>query len=197
MVAKIAMSLALLIGLTYLGVFGFQRYSEQRQQKQYEEDREQQLSPEVKAAVTAIIGQNANVSDADVVAFLRAAKLASRTQRDAEIVGMVDRWTLSVKEAAKNKALAGVYRRSAASNKYYAGVSSRQAKEWQQEDSTKITGYEFYRKETARSASEDLAMAESDDRQAKAFEESGQRKEREANELIKRLLAIPELQAAK
>jgi hypothetical protein len=165
MIPKVGYGLmAALIALAGTGV-GIYRYRQYREQ-QYEQRREQQLSPEVKAAVVAVIGQNANLSDADVVAFLRAAKLGSRTRRDNEIVGLLDKWISTVKQMAEDKRQAASFRQLILHSRRWSGA-------WVKEDE-KVW-----------------------DRRARTFEESGQREEQEADELIKKLWAIPELQAAK
>jgi hypothetical protein len=50
---------------------------------------QQHISSDVRAAVLAAVGDNA--TEADIVVYLRAAKLASRTKRDAEVVDLLDR----------------------------------------------------------------------------------------------------------
>jgi len=62
---------------------------------------EHHLSSDVRAAVLASLGNN--VSDADVAVYLRTAKLAIRTKRDAYIVGLLDKIVEQVTEAEKDK----------------------------------------------------------------------------------------------
>ncbi len=86
---------------------------EQHTERQQRQD-EQQISPPVRAAVVAAIGPH--VSDADLTEFLRSAKLASRTRRDAEVVAMLDEVVSLARSAAQNDNQAEEYR--AESRKY-------------------------------------------------------------------------------
>lgn len=72
-------TLIVVLGLVVIGagMFGVHQYSER------------QLSPAVRAAVAAYVGEN--VHESDIPEFLRAAKLASRTKRDAEVVALFDK----------------------------------------------------------------------------------------------------------
>jgi hypothetical protein len=72
----------------------------QQQTQQQRQQEEQQISPAVRAAVVAALGPH--ISDADLTEFLRSAKLASRTKRDAEVVGMLDEVVSLARTAAQN-----------------------------------------------------------------------------------------------
>jgi hypothetical protein len=73
LIAAIAIGLALVVGASIGGYFLY----------------EQHISSDVRAAVQGEFGNN--VSNADALAYLRAATLASRTKRDAYIVGLLDK----------------------------------------------------------------------------------------------------------
>ena len=76
----------ILIGLALLGGIAFGGYTLY----------ERHISTEARAAVLAALGDNVN--DADVAVYLRTAKLAIRTKRDAYIVGLLDK---TVEQAEK------------------------------------------------------------------------------------------------
>jgi hypothetical protein len=76
MIKKIVVSLTILM-LALLAGFGWNYY------------RQHSLSPAVEAAALATLGDNTTFADATT--YLRAAKLASRTKRDFDVVGRLDR----------------------------------------------------------------------------------------------------------
>jgi len=82
-------------------------YARQPQQEEH------QLSPAVKAAVTAALGPH--VTDADLTEFLRSAKLTSRTKQDTEVVAILDEAVNLVRSAAEDDYRAEKYRRDAKS----------------------------------------------------------------------------------
>ncbi len=82
--------------------------------KQEAQEQDLQISPAVRAAVTAALGPH--VSDADVTEFLRSAKLASRTKHDAEVVAMLDEVVSLGNSAAQDDYQAEEHRRE--SRKY-------------------------------------------------------------------------------
>ena len=86
-------------------------HKQQTQQQQTQEP--QELSSSVRAAVGAALGPH--VSDADLTEFLRSAKLASRTKRDAEVVAMLDEVVSLVRSAAQDDYRAEKYRQHARS----------------------------------------------------------------------------------
>jgi hypothetical protein len=70
-----------------------------------------ELSPAVKAAVTAALGPH--TSNDDVTEFLRSAKLASRTRYDTEVVAMLDELVSLARSAAQDDYQAENYRHEA------------------------------------------------------------------------------------
>lgn len=78
-------------------------------ERQAQQEEQQQISPAVRAAVSAALGPH--VSDADATEFLRSAKLASRTKRDTEVVAMLDEVVNLARSAAKDDYQAKEYHR--------------------------------------------------------------------------------------
>jgi hypothetical protein len=136
----------------------------------------------VKAVI--VIGDDANLSDADVAAFLRAAKLASRTKRDAEIVGMLDKSISLLNATVKDEHLAAGWRRTAVGEKSLAAQFAFDAKN--------STDAKFDR-EMAQSEENE---AKKDGEKAKAYGEASERELDEAEKLLKKLKSMPELKKA-
>ncbi len=82
------------------------------------QQQEQQISPAVRAAVTAALGPH--LSDADVTEFLRSAKLASRTKHDTDVVAMLDEVVSLGRSAVQDDYLAEKYRKEAKSAQWAA-----------------------------------------------------------------------------
>ena len=81
----------ILIGLALLGGIAFGGYTLY----------ERHISTEARAAVLAALGDNVN--DADVAVYLRTAKLAIRTKRDAYIVGLLDKTVEQAEKASRDQ----------------------------------------------------------------------------------------------
>ena len=144
----------------------------------YREYREQRLSPEVKAAVLAVTHQNANLSDTDVSEYLRAAKLASRTKRDTEIVRLLDKWISLTAAYTHDSREAAKWSEDARQERSLAGTMVRHA----------VTP-------TDRSMAESVSRdANESAEKEKNLMDAAFREEEEAQRLIRQLMAAPELQ---
>jgi hypothetical protein len=90
----------------------------QQQEQQQSSPQEQQISPAVRAAVTAALGPH--VSDSDTTEFLRSAKLATRTKHDTEVVAMLDEAVSLARSAVQDDYLAEKSRKQAKSAQWAA-----------------------------------------------------------------------------
>ena len=98
--AKVKCTLATLCLLVLVG--GLSASRERQAQQEH-------ISPPVRAAVSAALGPH--VSDADVIEFLRSAKLASRTKRDTDVVALLDEVVNLARSAEEDDDQAKEYRR--------------------------------------------------------------------------------------